>query len=165
MVLALDAIAVVLFVAVLFFVGQWFSPWGLFSYDFINDFVPSSIKLGIPLLGFFIVHFSARKFSAKYVANKIVSKALKDKKLAGNNSEGNSLAGNIRQAFLKNTQPLRSIFRPMPIGWSMRSKRNLAQVVAEASEFIQTMNDRYTRPSGEMELPEQLRTTSVESAE
>ncbi len=165
MVLVLDAIAVVSFVAVLFFVGQWFSPWGLFSYDFTNDFTASSIKLGIPLLGFFIVHFSARKFSAKYVANKIVSKVLKDKKLAGNNSEGNSLAGNIKQAFLKNTQPLRSIFRPMPVGWSMRSKRTLAEVVAEASEFIQNMNDRYTRPSGEMELPEQLRARSVESTE
>ena len=30
----------------------------------------------------------------------------------------------------------------------MRSKRVLAEVCAESSEFIQTMNDRYTKPSG-----------------
>ena len=150
-----------LFVAVLFFIGQWFDPWALFSYDFTNDYMASSIKLGAFLLGFFILHFSVRSFSAKYVASKI-SKELKDKKLAGKNSEGSSLAGNIKYAFLKNTQPLRSIFRPMPVGWSMRSKRVLAEVVAEASEFIQTMNDRYTHPSGEVELPDQLRSMPAE---
>ena len=36
----------------------------------------------------------------------------------------------------------------MPVGWSMRTKRTLTQVKADACEFIQTMNDRYTKPSG-----------------
>jgi hypothetical protein len=72
-----------------------------------------------------------------------------DKNLAGKEREARTLAGNVKQAFLKNTQPLRSIFRPMPVGWSMRSKRVLAEVTADASEFIQTMNDRYTKPSGD----------------
>jgi hypothetical protein len=30
----------------------------------------------------------------------------------------------------------------------MRSKRTLVQVAADACDFIQTMNDRYTKPSG-----------------
>jgi hypothetical protein len=86
---------------------------------------------------------------ARVIANKMVGKIVVDKKLAGKHREGRTLAGNIKQAFLKNTQPLRSMFRPMPVGWSMRSKRILTEVTADASEFIQTMNDRYTRPSGE----------------
>ena len=150
MVLTFDAVAIGLFVAVLFVFNQWFDVWALFSYDFTNDNITSSIKLGLVLLGFFVVHFSARSFSAKYIANKII-----DKKVSGNQAESNSLAGNIKQAFLKNTQPLRSVFRPMPVGWSMRSKRVLAEVVSEASEFIQGMNDRYTRPSGELNQSEQ----------
>ena len=36
----------------------------------------------------------------------------------------------------------------MPVGWSRRSKRVMEEVVADASEFIQTMNDRFTKPSG-----------------
>jgi len=108
----------------------------------------TSIKLGLTLLGFSVVHFSARAFAAKVVAKKIVSTISIDKSLAGENREGRIQAGNIKRAFLKNTQPLRSIFRPMPVGWSMRSKRLLAEVTADACEFIQTMNDRYTRPSG-----------------
>jgi len=154
LVLTLDAVVIALFIAVLLVISQWLDVWVLFSYDFSNDDIISSIKLGVVLVGFFVVHFSARSFAAKYVANKLVSKILADKKLVNKNGVGNSLAGNIKQAFLKNTQPLRSIFRPMPVGWSMRTKRVLAEVTAEASEFIQNMNDRYTRPSGAKEQPE-----------
>jgi hypothetical protein len=108
----------------------------------------SSIKLGFTVVGFLVVHFSARAFSARVIAKQIVTKTATDKNLAGDNREGKILAGNIKNAFLKNTQPLRSVFRPMPVGWSMRSKRTLLEVTADACEFIQTMNDRYTKPSG-----------------
>ena len=148
MVVALDAVAVGVFLMVLFVLGQWFDSWSLFSYDFDNDNVTSSVKLGLVVFAFFFVHFTARRFSAKIIANKIANKVVVDKNLAGNHREGKILAGNIKQAFIKNTQPLRSIFRPMPVGWSMRSRRILADVTANASEFIQTMNDRYTLPSG-----------------
>jgi hypothetical protein len=151
MVLTVDAIAVVLLAIILLVLGQWFDAWALFSYDFTDAVISSSIKLGLGILGFAFVHFSARGFASRIIANKIVSKVVVDKKLAGKHREGKTLAGNIKQAFLKNTQPLRSIFRPMPVGWSMRSKRILAEVSADASEFIQGMNDRYTRPSGEKE--------------
>jgi len=149
MVLTLDAIAIGLFVIVLLVLGQWFDTWSLFSYDFTNADIMSSIKLGLTVFGFALVHFSARNFSARLIADKIVTKVVIDKNLAGEHREGKILAGNIKKAFLKNTQTLRSIFRPVPVGWSMRSKRALAQVTADACEFIQTMNDRYTRPSGE----------------
>jgi len=148
LVLTLDAIAIGLFVVVLSVLGQWFDSWSLFAYDFTSEGIISSLKLGAVIAGFSVVHFSARTFSAKRIAKKISSMIAIDKNLAGENREGKILAGNIKKAFLKNTQPLRSIFRPMPVGWSMRSKRLLAQVNADACEFIQSMNDRYTKPSG-----------------
>ena len=97
------------------------------------------------------IHFAARAFSARRIAKKLLAGISSHKNLVG---EHKILAGNIQKAFLKNTQPLRSVFRPVPVGWSMRTRRVLTQVHADACEFIQTMNDRYTRPSGE-ELPEE----------
>jgi len=149
MVFALDAIAVGLFVVILLVLNQWIDSWALFSYDFRNATFLSTFKLGITLIGFTAVHFSARIFFAKYLAEKIFKKVLVDKNLSGVHSEGKIMAGNIKNAFLKNTRFFRSIFNPTPVGWSRRSKRVLAQVAADASEIIQTMNDRYAQPSGD----------------
>jgi len=148
MVITIDAVALGIFILLMFMLSQWFDSWALFSYDFADQSIMSSIKLGLAVIGFAVVHFAARNFSAKVVAKKIVSKVVIDKSLAGKHREAKTLAGDIKQAFLKNTQPLRSIFRPMPVGWSMRSRRVLAEVISDTSEFIQTMNDRYTHPSG-----------------
>ena len=41
-----------------------------------------------------------------------------------------------------------SLFHPAPAGWTSRSRRILAGVVGDASRFVQTMNDRFTNPSG-----------------
>ena len=163
MVLTLDAVAIGLFLIVLFGLGQLFDSWAFFSYDFVNEVVTSSIKIGIAVLGFLVVHFSARSFSAKVIANKIITNAAMDKNVAGESREGKIHAGNIKKAFLKNTQPLRSMFRPMPVGWSMRSKRALVQVASDACEFIQTMNDRYTKPSGKVEPVENIKAEEVEA--
>ena len=166
MVLILDAVAVGLFVILLFILAQWFDSWALFSYDFANIDIMSSIKLGLSILGFAVVHFSARRFSAKVIARKIINKVVIDKSLAGKHREARTLAGDIKQAFLKNTQPLRSIFRPVPVGWSRRSKRVMEEVVADASALIQTMNDRFTKPSGnETQLEDDSQDAAVETLE
>lgn len=149
MVMALDAVAIAIFLLVLLVLGNTFDSWALFSYDFTDANIMSSIKLALVIIGFSVVHFTARAFSARLIAKKINTKIAIDKTLAGESREGKILAGNIRKAFLKNTQPLRSLFRPMPVGWSMRSKRILNEVSEDSSEFIQTMNDRFTRPSGD----------------
>lgn len=161
MVLTLDAIAIGIFVVVLLVLGNVIDSWALFSYDFTNAGLMSSIKLGLTLVGFSVVHYTVRTFSARVIAKQLVTNILSDKNLAAENREGKILAGSIKKAFLKNTQPLRSIFRPMPVGWSMRSKRTLVQVAADACEFIQTMNDRYTRPSGNKSSAEQAQLQEV----
>ena len=150
MVLTIDFVLLSIFVALLFIGSKWFDTWSLFSYDFVGDKTASAIKLGATVLAALLVHFSVRRFSAQYVARKLETALNSNASQTGSKAGdiASSMAGNIKSAFLKNTQGLRSIFRPVPVGWSMRTRRTLAQVTADASDFIQTMNDRYTRPSG-----------------
>jgi hypothetical protein len=156
MVLILDGAALAIVLILFAVLGQWLDVWSLFSFDFAESEIASSIKLAITVSAALAVHFMARTFSARVIANRIVKFDVVERHLSGKDSDGNTLAGNIKQAFLKNTQPLRSIFRPMPVGWSMRTRRILAEVRADASEFIQSMNDRYTHPSGDSYVEEQV---------
>jgi hypothetical protein len=154
MVLTIDFVILSIFVALLFIGSKWFDTWSLFSYDFAGDKTTSAMKLGAVVLAALLVHFSVRRFSARYVAKKLDATLSSGKSQAGS-AAGNiasSMAGNIKSAFLRNTQILRSIFRPSPVGWSMRTRRTLEKVTADASDFIQTMNDRYTSPSGKTSM-------------
>lgn len=165
MVVVMDAVAISLFFLVLTLIDGMVDSWALFSYDFTNADIMSSIKLGATIFGFGFVHFSVRAFAAKRVASKIVTTVAVEKSMAGKDREALTLAGNVKKAFLKNTQPLRSIFRPIPAGWSMRTKRTLLQVSSDACEFIQTMNDRFTKPSGENAVSETLTTCNLEKTD
>ncbi len=117
-------------------ISNWISLWGLFSLDFTTQPVISTIKVAAIAVVAFTIHFSIRKFIAKRMANKL---------------ETETLAGNLKNAFLRNTRPIRSLFHPAPAGWTSRSRRILAGVISDASAFVQTMNDRFTNPSGIIE--------------
>jgi hypothetical protein len=52
-------------------------------------------------------------------------------------------------AFQRNIVPWRSIFARNPVGWSGSTKRRLAKVREDANSYVQTLNDRFTNPSGE----------------
>ena len=54
----------------------------------------------------------------------------------------------LRKAFARNTAPWRSIFFTRPAGWGKRARRRLAAVLAEADRYVQSLNDRFTNPSG-----------------
>ena len=114
-------------------ISNWISLWGLFSMDFTNQAVISMLKVTAITVAVVFIHSSVRSFVASRIARKL---------------ETETLAGNIKNAFLRNTRPIRSLFHPAPAGWSSRSRRILAGVVADASRFVQTMNDRFTNPSG-----------------
>jgi hypothetical protein len=117
-------------------ISNWISLWGIFSIDFSNQPVLSVLKVAAIAFVVTGVHFSVRKFIARRMAMKL---------------ESETLAGNIRNAFLRDTRTIRSLFHPVPAGWSSRSKRILASVISDASAFVQTMNDRFTNPSGIIE--------------
>ena len=117
-------------------ISNWINLWGLFSLDFTNQAVISAIKVAVMAIAVIAIHSTVRKFVARRMAGKL---------------ETDSLAGNFKNAFLRNTRPIRSLFYPAPAGWTSRSRRILAGVVGDASRFVQTMNDRFTNPSGIIE--------------
>jgi hypothetical protein len=114
-------------------ISNWINLWGLFSLDFAAQAVISTLKVTAIAVAIIVIHSTVRKFVASRIARKL---------------ETESLAGSIRNAFLRNTRPIRSLFHPAPAGWTARSRRILAGVVSDASSFVQTMNDRFTNPSG-----------------
>jgi hypothetical protein len=135
-VLITDAIVLVAAIVLIAVISNWINLWGLFSLDFTTEPVTSTLKIIVILLVAMTVHFSVRKFIARRMARKL---------------ESETLAGSIKNAFLRNTRPFRSLFHPAPAGWTARSRRILAGVIADASGFVQTMNDRFTNPSGIIE--------------
>jgi len=122
---------------------------GLSAMDFTNQPVVSALKTVAVVVVILAIHFSIRKFIANRMARKLGAE---------------SLAGNIKSAFLRNTRTIRSLFHPAPAGWTSRSRRTLASVIADASAFVQTMNDRFTNPSGVIEESPQAEMLKVVEA-
>jgi hypothetical protein len=60
-----------------------------------------------------------------------------------------AIRGNLSNAFLRNTKPWRSIFSSIPAGWGRGARKRLAQVKEDADNYVQTLNDRFTNPSGD----------------
>jgi hypothetical protein len=61
----------------------------------------------------------------------------------------------MQQAFLHNTRPWHSTFRKTPVGWHNRTRRRLQDIIAQANRYVQTLNDKFTDPSGELAPREQ----------
>ena len=149
-VLIADAAAYGILALCLVLIGRWIDVSNLlFSFDFGARPVLSTVKAVVIIAIVLAVHFSIRKLVAKFIATGL---------------EQESMVGNIRNAFLRSTRPLRSLFHPVPAGWTSRARKVLAGVKTDASEFVQTMNDRFTNPSGIMaESPQAEMLPVVES--
>jgi len=52
------------------------------------------------------------------------------------------------QGFAHNTRFYRTLFRSSPVRWNKRSQENVEEVLEQASDFVQKLNDQYTQPSG-----------------
>jgi len=135
-VLIADAVVFGGIVVAIAIISKWIELWGLFAMDFTNQPVISTLKAVVIVVAVLAIHFSIRKLIAQRMARKL---------------EAEFLAGNMKSAFLRNTRTIRSLFHPAPAGWTSRSRRILASVIADASRFVQTMNDRFTNPSGVIE--------------
>ncbi len=98
-----------------------------------NRVLGTSVFLLIAML-FYLIHLIVRSKLVNGVA----------KKLSTDESYGN-----IANAFRKNTCWWRSIFRKNPVGWSMGVRKRLDGIRSDIDKFVQTLNDRYTSPSGQ----------------
>ena len=111
----------------------------LFSFDFDSAWLSSTIKLTLIASVIITTHFTMRR----YVAQKLASKLSDD-----------TSVGSVRRAFIKSTRFFRSLFLTQPSGWGMRSRSQLESIRAEASQLVQTLNDRFTNPSGDLVMSE-----------
>jgi len=84
------------------------------------------------------VHFGIRRLAAKSLLTTL-----------GKEAEAEELRGDLVGAFTRNTKPWRSIFARSPAGWGGTAKRRLHKVRQDSNAFVQTLNDRFTNPSGE----------------
>ncbi|MEW8031448.1 MAG: dynamin family protein [Candidatus Thiodiazotropha endolucinida] len=84
-----------------------------------------------------VIHFAVRLVAAR----SLLKRLRKQVSSAG-------IKGNPVSAFLRSTKPWRSIFRKNPAGWGRKSKRQLREVLQATDTYIQTLNDRFTNPSG-----------------
>jgi len=69
----------------------------------------------------------------------------------------------IRNAFKKSTSYYNSLFSFSPRGWNMFNRNRINKVREEADAYVQSLNDRYTNPSGKGMIAVQTR--DEESAE
>ncbi len=78
------------------------------------------------------VHFLVRKMVSQFMATRISGTA--DEAYA--------------KAFRFNTRFYRSVFSRKPVGWNSRSRKSIDEVLEHASDFVESLNDQFTNPSG-----------------
>jgi len=119
--------------------GYWqgwrFSPpWLQNALDNPGYSVPIlALAVGAMLL----VHFYLRRFIARRMSRELEQTVVAP-------VERNRLRG----AFDRNTGLWRSLFELRPAGWGMFNQRRIKQVLSDADRYIQSLNDRFTDPSG-----------------
>ena len=99
------------------------------------------VILGVLVVVLLGIHFGVRKLAARTLVGSIRKQAAK----AG-------LKGDPAGAFMHSTKPWRSIFRKHPAGWGRKSRRQLREVLQATDNYIQTLNDQFTNPSGSEKL-------------
>ena len=120
---------------------------------------PALSLVALAVLGTLVLylHFLARGRAAERVLREIAGQYSDDKEVE-----------RLSRAFKRNTGLWRSIFDPDPAGWNRRSRRALKRIVSEANQLVQTLNDRFTDPSGKrpvVEEAEEVDETEVVSGE
>ena len=114
---------------------QFSAPW----FSFIVS-TPWLLGLAIVLVaaGVGYLHYLVRSLSARFIARRIA----RDPELA-------DVQTWVARAVVQNTRVWRTILTASPAGWGRGARRRIAQVAADADQFVQRLNDRFTNPSGD----------------
>jgi hypothetical protein len=135
----------------------WAGYWqGLaFSAPWFTWLTENPIVLGLVLaaavVGALYLHFRLRRVAANSVAA-----AMRSLDYEGDVKEW------LQRAFELNTRAWQPLFGVEPAGWSAAARKRLAQVLAEADSYVQTLNARFTDPSGHSQ-PQRARLGNDES--
>ena len=108
----------------------------------------------------FVVLFIWHLLSRTLVANSLKRTVNKTQEYIGKKL-------NIRGGFKKNTSLFNSILSLKPRGWNIINRRRINKIREEADAYVQSLNDRYTNPSGqnmiEVQIPPEKSQSSEES--
>lgn len=112
---------------------SWPQWWQSTTANTVGLLVFLTVSVGV----FAWLHFKVRKFAAARVVKQIARQFA-----AGH------YRSRLTRAFLFNTRPWLSIFMKHPVGWGQGSRRRLQRIIADANQYVQTLNDHFTDPSG-----------------
>lgn len=107
---------------------------GLLSFILAAFTDPALMLMSFAGLALFVgfIHFTVRKLVAGFMTSRLV----------GTDDEP------YAKAFRFNTRFYRSVFSRQPVGWSSRSRKSIDEVLEHASDFVESLNDQFTNPSG-----------------
>ena len=96
------------------------------------------IIAGFSVFGIIYAHFSIRRT----VANHLL------KKLANELGSDHDTYKQYMRAFNKSTAAYRPMFLQGPAGWNEVTEQTIDEIINEANDHIQALNDQFTNPSG-----------------
>jgi len=97
------------------------------------------LTLAAHVLVLIAIHYGVRKLAASSLIRGL-------RNVMAGDSPGR---GDLVAAFRRSTRPWRSIFAASPAGWGRLARTRLKHVLEETDTYVQTLNDRFTNPSGE----------------
>jgi hypothetical protein len=116
--------------------GMRFAPSWLEG--LIANPILGSIVLLLVLIVIAGIHYGVRSLARKSLIRTLTKEA-----------EAIGLRGDLVGAFLRSTRPWRSLFAKLPAGWGRGTRRRLHKIVQDTDTYVQTLNDRFTNPSGD----------------
>lgn len=99
-----------------------------------SSLVMLALLLGV--IGY--IHFTVRSKAANSIIRKLPAEFGHD----------HTACQQYTQAFIKSTTAYRPMFLQKPAGWNATNQLILNQVKNEANDYIQSLNDQFTNPSG-----------------
>lgn len=115
--------------------------WGLlkaFPDELMQGETSAAAIAAFLVISIIYIHFSIRRA----VANKIL------KNLAGELGNDQDIYKQYAQAFNKSTAAYRPMFLKGPAGWNEVTQQTIDEIINEANDYIQALNDQFTNPSG-----------------
>ncbi|MBF0293992.1 MAG: dynamin family protein [Magnetococcales bacterium] len=122
-------------------VASWFSldTW-LAKEQWVQ--ILAAIAAVVVVSGVGFVHFMLRKLTAGLILKRLHKEITEP-----------DLLEYVRNAFRKNTHPLRLLLNTHPAGWGNLAKMRVERVLKMTDQYVQNLNDQFTNPSGREDAP------------
>ncbi len=113
-----------------------------FEPDWLNSLSESPKGIYATVFGIYLFLLAIH-----FVSRNLVSRAMQAS--IKKESESLGIRGSLVGAFKRSTVHWRSIFQKTPAGWNRRTRKKLTKVMQDSDDYVQTLNDNFTNPSGQ----------------